>query len=54
LVAVGHRGGRFTVWDAPSPPQVPRCVLKNTQRTEDITDIKFSPDGRYSILLIYQ
>ena len=46
LYAVGHRAGKFTVWDAPPPPQVPRCIVKNTQRTEDITDIKFSPDGR--------
>lgn len=45
LYAVGHRGGKFTVWDAPSPPQAPRCIVKNTQRTEDVTDIKFSPDG---------
>jgi microtubule-associated protein-like 6 len=46
LYAVGHRAGRFTVWDAPQPPEVPRCIVKYTQRTEDITDIKFSPDGR--------
>ena len=45
LYAVGHRAGAFTVWDAPHPPQVPRCILKNSQRSEDITDIKFSPDG---------
>ena len=45
LYAVGHRAGVFTVWDAPHPPQVPRCILKNTQRSEDVTDIKFSPDG---------
>jgi WD40 repeat protein len=46
LYAVGHRSGKFTVWDAPPPPLVPRCILKNTQRTEDVTDVKFSPDGQ--------
>eukprot|EP00283_Hemiselmis_rufescens_P000523 CAMPEP_0173470748 /NCGR_PEP_ID=MMETSP1357-20121228/78042_1 /TAXON_ID=77926 /ORGANISM="Hemiselmis rufescens, Strain PCC563" /LENGTH=313 /DNA_ID=CAMNT_0014439037 /DNA_START=17 /DNA_END=954 /DNA_ORIENTATION=+ len=55
LAAVGHVRGRFTVWDLGHPDAftrgregpMPRCLLKNTYRSEDIADIKFSPNGRF-------
>eukprot|EP00960_Hanusia_phi_P060400 764497-Hanusia_phi.AAC.2 len=46
LYALGHRNGHFTVWDVPPLPQPPRCLLKSSQRTEDVTQVRFSPDGR--------
>jgi WD40 repeat protein len=56
LAAIGHARGRFTVWDLGHPEMhkrdprnapFPRCLLKNTFRHEDVTDVKFSLDGRY-------
>ena len=51
LIAIGHTAGRFSVWDWPAPIRnretTPRCILKNSQRFEDVCDIKWSPGGRY-------
>mmetsp|Transcript_8381 Transcript_8381/g.28139 ORF Transcript_8381/g.28139 Transcript_8381/m.28139 type:complete len:892 (-) Transcript_8381:144-2819(-) len=46
LVAVGHRGGQFTVWDSSTM----LCVLEHARSNRYITIIKFSPDCRYLLV----